>query len=475
MTDYSDNWVDANRHNWTVHLQPGRVGLESDGTVIDIPARDYGRDIYVSPHAGRFIVRFATNEVEVGFVLDEATVQPFLEHIGFMQNPVREVVVEERSTKSSQELLWPKVSPLAVWALFISALSFVPTAGFIPAVVACVLLVLHRMRVRPSRAYSHSRNVCRGAAAFLLLGMTTQCLFYLGLQVPVHSREVLSASEVSHIGTVEEQAGSLELADSVAPLMLPATSSPAAFDLGNRNWGLIIATLFVVVMSLSVHECAHAITAWWLGDDFALRLNRVTLNPLSHIDPLGTIVLPMILFLSGSGIFGWARPVPVRVANCPRPRRANILISSAGPGSNMLLAAACLAWLICIGNAVPLAFRDAVLTGISDTNITASVTASGFPLAGVVAGLCTILKVGFFVNVFLAFFNLIPIPPLDGSWVLENLFPFTLGPFYEKIRPYGFIIFLGLMYSDILHYLLFPAIIAIGLGFGLVYQATPLG
>ena len=119
----------------------------------------------------------------------------------------------------------------------------------------------------------------------------------------------------------------------------------------------------------------------------------------------------------------------------------------------------------------------AQVANYSSFDFSSPVAASGFPLASVFGALCTILKLSFMVNVFLAFFNLIPIPPLDGSWVLEHLFPRTLGPFYSRIRPYGFILFLLLIYSNrnILVYLLLPAFFTMGPGFALLSWCTSLG
>jgi Zn-dependent protease len=476
MNDAATTWIDANQRAWTLRLRPGGVAIESDGDVIQVAASAYARDIYIAAHADRFIVRFATRDAEVGFIVDADAVRPFLEHLGAVEalqaQPQAQPESEADDPPRRRDVLWPKVSSVAVWALFVSSVSFVPIYGLIPGAVAVWLLVMHGRRVGPSRANAHSRYVCRAAIGFLLLGATTQMFYTLG-QRELHQRidnDTAPAPIASMDPAVEAPRGAAPR----SAASIPSTTPLAEFSLADHNWGLVIATLFVVIMSLSVHECAHAISAWWLGDDFARRLGRVTLNPASHIDPFGTIVLPMILFLTGSGVFGWARPVPVQIAQCPNPRRANILISAAGPASNLLLAAACLALLIIIGNAVPLFFANAKLTMFSDSNFTVAITGEGFPLANVVAGVCNILKVGYIANLLLACFNLIPIPPLDGSWILENRFPLTLGPIYEKIRPYGFLIFLCLIMADAFMYLLYPAFVVLFLGLGMLAGATPL-
>jgi len=180
----------------------------------------------------------------------------------------------------------------------------------------------------------------------------------------------------------------------------------------------------------------------------------------------------MILFISGMGVFGWAKPVPVRLDYVPRPRRAHILISIAGPGSNLLLAAASMLLLIGLGCLIKHFVPAAHTTNLTDFDFSDTVRMGGFAGAGAVGTFFTILKLSFIVNLFLAFFNMIPIPPLDGSWVLENLFPRSIGPIYERIRPYSFILFVLLLYSQLLPYLLLPGMILIAFGLELLGFCT---
>jgi Zn-dependent protease len=246
----------------------------------------------------------------------------------------------------------------------------------------------------------------------------------------------------------------------------------AAYDSG-YTYGQIAATIVIIILSLSIHECGHAIVAWWCGDDYAKSLGRVTLNPLAHIDLFGTLVLPVLLTLAKAPVFGYAKPVPVRLGNVRRYRRAHILISLAGPGANLMLAAVSLALLLALGCALALLAPDARISAFSSA-LGTNVRIEGIPAGRVLTGCAVVLNLGFTINTLLAFFNLIPVPPLDGSWVLEHLFPNTLGRLYGLVRPFGFVVFLVLMYTNAFNYLLIPAAVPIGLGHGLIRCCTGL-
>ncbi len=470
---FATEWPDGTGRAWHVEADSERIVLASGDDVLDVPRAIWSRDIYVAAHAGGYIIRFETFDHSVGFLMSSERATPLLAILG--AHDVREEKIEdeeephpgtESPAQSRTELLWPKVSPLAVGALLCAAPSFVPLFGWPFAIASIVLLVLHRRRVRHSAAWRHSRALCLAALCFLVVGLFVS-LLAIGTIVRQTTDEMI-------LGQANEFPIELR-AD--APSQTEPQRSEAIVRAGffdeQHNWGLIAAALVVVLLSLTVHEGAHAISAWWLGDDFAKRLGRVTLNPLAHIDPFGTVVLPLILFVSGMGVFGWAKPVPVRTEVLPNPRRAHIWIALAGPASNLLLAAASLTLLIGMGCIVGIIAPQGTIENLSGYAYDEAVKASGFALAPVVGAACTVLKLSFFINTFLAFFNLIPIPPLDGSWVLEHSFPRTIGPIYARLRPYAFMIFLGLIYSGILRYLLLPAIAALFVGLETVAWCTP--
>jgi Zn-dependent protease len=185
----------------------------------------------------------------------------------------------------------------------------------------------------------------------------------------------------------------------------------------------LVIGFLVLLLSLTVHEAAHAWTAMRLGDDTARRLGRVSLNPIVHIDPVGTLLLPLIAMASGSGmIFGWAKPTPVNVRNLRHPRRDNVLVTIAGPASNLVLA---------------------LLAAIIYHQLTSGI---GSVIAFEAMSL----------NVLLAVFNMLPIPPLDGGQVLLGLLPPQTALKLRAVQPYGFLILMALIVTGVLGYLIGP-------------------
>jgi Zn-dependent protease len=189
-----------------------------------------------------------------------------------------------------------------------------------------------------------------------------------------------------------------------------------------------IISLFVVLFAITVHEASHGWAALKMGDPTAYHMGRITLNPIRHIDPVGTILLPLILIIMGAPPFGWAKPVPVNPLNLKDPRRDNLIISIAGPASN--LSVAVIAFIVL-----------KILMSLSP-----SLMYSGRGgLSNLLSPLITIVYYTIVINVILAFFNLIPIPPLDGSGVVMGLISEEAAQKYEQIRPYGFFILILLI------------------------------
>lgn len=206
----------------------------------------------------------------------------------------------------------------------------------------------------------------------------------------------------------------------------------------------ILFYLLVILLSLSVHESAHAWTAWKLGDPTAKMLGRVTLNPIPHIDPIGTVLLPLLMVISSVAIgghamvFGWAKPVPVISRNFKHIRRDGALVAAAGPASNLALAALMTLALVL-------------------SRLILGAQAFGDQLSAQYSPMWALMSLGI-TNLALAAFNMIPVPPLDGSWVLSALLPHSLARGYEQIRPYGTFILLFLMISGAHRIVLAPAV-----------------
>ena len=194
--------------------------------------------------------------------------------------------------------------------------------------------------------------------------------------------------------------------------------------------GQLLVILPVLLLSLTIHETAHAATADWYGDPTARRLGRISLNPAVHVDPVGTVILPLIGILAGGFVFGWAKPVPVNPANLRRPRQDFLVIAAAGPASNILLAVGA-SWLL---------------------------AAVGLEAAGGWAGaVATFAFAMLQLNLLLAVFNMIPVPPLDGGNVLAGLLPEWLAEPYDRlVRPFGFLILLVLMATGGLYRIIGP-------------------
>jgi Zn-dependent protease len=187
---------------------------------------------------------------------------------------------------------------------------------------------------------------------------------------------------------------------------------------------------------LTVHEAAHAFTAYRFGDPTAKQLGRLSLNPLVHVDLIGTIILPLVGAIGNLPIIGWAKPVPVNISRLHQPRRDFMLVAAAGPASNLVIAlVAAIVYRLLVG-------------GIdASTNVLASLGPEF---------VARILMWTVNINVWLALFNLIPVPPLDGGNVLAGLLPPPAARFLMSLMPFGFIILYAMMLTGVLGALLAP-------------------
>ena len=202
----------------------------------------------------------------------------------------------------------------------------------------------------------------------------------------------------------------------------------------------LIIQFIVLLLSLSIHESAHAWTADTLGDPTARYLGRVSLNPIVHADPFGTILFPLMgMFMLGGAMFGWAKPVPVNVARLRNPTRDHMLVAAAGPISNMLLATSLLICLLIL----KMAYGDA---GYVLTRVARGQFVDGSPI---LAPLVAFAYQGIIINVVLAVFNLIPVAPLDGAAVLSGLLPRSMSGAFDQMQSYGFVLLIALLYLGI--------------------------
>ena len=186
----------------------------------------------------------------------------------------------------------------------------------------------------------------------------------------------------------------------------------------------IAVWILPVIFAITVHEVAHGWVAMRCGDKTAWMLGRLTLNPLKHVDPVGTILVPGLLLISSTGfIFGWAKPVPVNFRNLRKPKRDMALVAVAGPVANILMA---IGWAL-----------------IARIGVTINLESVSLPLIYMGAA-------GITINLVLALVNLLPIPPLDGSRILASVLPGRWAWYYSKIERFGFIILLVMLSTGVL-------------------------
>lgn len=185
-----------------------------------------------------------------------------------------------------------------------------------------------------------------------------------------------------------------------------------------------------IIFAITVHEASHGYVAKYFGDLTADKLGRITLNPIKHIDPIGTILLPAITLLLGGILFGWAKPVPVNFANLRNPKKDMFWVAAAGPASNFVMA---IFWALVL-------------------NFSTSAPES------VAVFLLEMSKVGIMINLVLMVLNLLPLPPLDGGRIAVSLLPMNLAVMLSRVEQYGFVILIILLFTGILGRIIWPII-----------------
>ncbi|OGT50396.1 MAG: peptidase M50 [Gammaproteobacteria bacterium RIFCSPHIGHO2_12_FULL_41_15] len=216
---------------------------------------------------------------------------------------------------------------------------------------------------------------------------------------------------------------------------------------------LIVAAL-PLIFAITLHEAAHGLVAKWLGDKTAYMMGRVTANPIKHIDPIGTIIVPIATYTMAHFLIGWAKPVPVTWQNLKHPRRDMAIVALAGPMANFLMA---ILWALIMHVGL---YIHAIGDHETWLQIGKFILNAG--------------SYGILINMILMIFNLLPIPPLDGSRVLSAIIPRKWSYYLDRIEPYGMFIILAFLFLGLYQWVIYPLLIYMTNWIGTVFGLGPI-
>ncbi len=296
------HWTDSQGQPWTLEPTSRTLKLTGPDDHTILRKDEWDSKIAYNEAGGRIVFRFDIGNAQVGFMVAGEEAAGLLRLLEWT-NERAQRSAEHLRAPTSRSHSWPTVTAWSIWGLFAAALAFLPFIGMAFTIVALACIVVARGKARSDARLVHTSTLVAATAVIAALATIAH----------VFSLVTFSTAAT----TVVQSSGE---------------AMQSKLTIANK-----VIAVIVVLLSLSVHEAAHAVVAWWCGDEGPRQRGRVTLNPLAHIDPIGTILVPAFLAYAGGPVFGWARPVMVSLHGVPNPRRANLLISAAGPFSNVLL------------------------------------------------------------------------------------------------------------------------------------------
>ena len=243
-TDVAD-WIDGNGRVWRVTISTLGITVTSDEQVIEIPTDTLTQDVSVAEHGSGFIVRIETFECAVGFLLTAEQAQPLIDLVGTHHAESATATDQPDTPSDHAALLWPKVSPIALWALFCSTLAFVPVLGLIPALATVALLLNHRRRVGRVAAYRHSRLICAAASAILMVGLIVSVIGMWGM--------ANNAKRATNPRTPYMRRAALDQRVLSARNNAGSVVAQSSINERRHNWGLLAAALVVVIAAMAFY------------------------------------------------------------------------------------------------------------------------------------------------------------------------------------------------------------------------------